>query len=345
MPWILTCLFRLILKTIHRQSSSLVTAVFLLALLTLPLFAANMTPVAVTGFNWDVVVESASAGPPYTTASELNPAEGSAFYQSGLPGKSYGLPAAGSFTSAVGDGTVFQFQPYTAKNALVLSSDTGVSNGILTLATPTIYNRIAILASSAVAGATSTGALTLTFNNGSTFVTSYYAPDWFGNTNYALAGTERITLSTGATQGATTNPRFYQTSINVAALLGSANRPLVSLTFGKASSANATGIYAVSGELLNQVPAAITSQPANATVNELSPASFSAVVTGNPSPTLQWYQSGAPIFGATNLTYNIASAALTNSGALYSLIAGNVVSNISYNVTSSVVTLDRKSVV
>jgi hypothetical protein len=298
-----------------------------------------MTPVAVTGFNLDVVVESTSAGPPYATASELNPAEGNAFYQRGLTGTSYGLPVAGGFTSAVGDGTVFQFQPYTAKNALVLSSETGVSSGTLTLATPTLFNRVAVIANSASATATSAGTLTFTFNDGSTFVTNYYAPDWFENANYALEGVERINLSTGAKSGAPTDPRFYQTTINLAAVLGAANRPLTSLTFGKASAANATGIYAVSGEWLNQLPASITSQPVSATVNELSPASFSAVVAGNPFPKLQWYQNGAPITGATNATYTIASTALTNNGALFKLIAANVVSNVNYSVTSSVVTL------
>ena len=310
-----------------------------MVLAALRALAANMTPVAVTGFNWDVVVENTSTGPPFSTASELNPAEGNAFYQSGLPGKSYGLPASGSFTSAVGDGTLFQFQPYTAKNALVLSSDTGVTTGTLTLATPAVYNRIAVIANSASAIATSAGTLTLTFSDGSTFVTNYNAPDWFYNSGYALAGVERINLGTGVTEGAPTDPRFYQTSIGLTALFGVTNKPLVSLIFGQASSARSTGIYAVSGELGTQVPAAIITQPVSLTISEFSSASFTALAAGNPFPTLQWYRNGAPIPGATNLIYTIASATLTNNGALFDLVAANIVSNVSYSITSSVVTL------
>jgi regulation of enolase protein 1 (concanavalin A-like superfamily) len=230
--------------------------------------------------------------------------------------------------------SVFTFQPYTGNNALVLSSDTGVSAGTLTLTTPGLYKRIAVIANSASAQSTSAGTLTINFSDGSTFVTNYNAPDWFNNNGAALSGTERISLSNGSTSGATGNPRFYQTAYDLTAL-GPANKTILSLTFGKASGANSTGIYSVSGELGNPTPASILTNPASITVNELAPATFSAVVAGFPTPTNQWYKNGLAISGATNLSYTLASAALADNGAAFRLVAGNVVSNISYSVTSS----------
>ena len=282
-----------------------------LALFVLLLFppsklpAANMTPISVTGFNWDVVIENTAAGPPFTAyASELNPGEGNAFYQSGLSGHSFGLPVSGNFTSAIGDGTVFQFEPYAANNALVMSTDTGVTEGTLTLTTPQMYSRIAAIANSASGGGV--GTMTLNFDDGTSFVTNYNAPDWFNNAGFALQGTERINVNSGAVSGNPGNPRFYQTSIDLAGTLGATNKTLASITFDQPSGPRSTGIYAVSGEVAALIPATIVSNPTNASVNELNSVTIGAVAGGNPFPVLQWYRSGAPISGATGLSYSMA---------------------------------------
>ncbi|HSU52746.1 MAG TPA: immunoglobulin domain-containing protein, partial [Candidatus Dormibacteraeota bacterium] len=297
----------------------------------------NMMPIAVTGFNRDLVVEKNATGPGYTNyALELNPAEGRAFYQKGLTGKSFGLPVSGGFVSVFGDNAVFQFQAFTSSNGLVLSSDTGVSTGTLTLTGPSIFQRIAVLANSASGGGAAP--MVLNFADGSTFSTNFNAPDWFNNTGFALQGFERITLSTGATDGATTNPRFYQTSLDLAALFGATNKPLASITFSQ-SAGKSTAIYALSGVPATQFPPVVIASPSNTTVTELSQASFTSVVNGSPFPSLQWYRNNAPISGAINAAYSIPAVALADNNAQFKIVASNFVTGLSYSVTSSVANL------
>ena len=88
-----------------------------------------------------------------------------------------------------------------------------------------------------------------------------------------------------------------------------------------------------------QMPVTITYQPQSQTVTELFPVTFSVGVSGNPTPTFQWYKGSSAISGATNASYSIASVTYRDNGAQFNVVAQNVVSNVTYAVTSSAATL------
>ncbi len=283
--------------------------------------APHMTPVAVTGFNRDVVVENTAIGPPFTAyAQEMNAGEGTAFYQTGLYQYAWGLPPSGAFVSLVGDSTMFQFQSYTTNNALVLSPDTGLTSGVLVLATPQTYARIAILASSGD-GTNETGTLTLNFSDGTSNVTTYYAPDWeSGSGNVAWFGPGKIDLATGSDTTGPEEPSFYQTTVNIAALMGATNKPLASITFGKTVS-QSTAIYAVSGLLAGDAPAPSTPITATGWNRDLvientasGPPYTGPAKEFNPGEGTCYYQAGLP-----NTTYG-----LPRDGTISSLVDGSV---------------------
>ena len=104
--------------------------------------ATPLSPITVTGFNRDIVVENTVAAlPAPAAATNFNAGENTAFYQAGFSNKTHGLPLSGRFTNAL-DSTIFQLQSYTASNALVFSTNTGLPNGgTLTLSTPAMYSR------------------------------------------------------------------------------------------------------------------------------------------------------------------------------------------------------------
>ena len=119
------------------------------------------------------------------------------------------------------------------------------------------------------------------------------------------------------------------------------------VAWGKISGTTATlyamatddGIQAFTVTVPGPAPAAITSQPQSQTVMELLPVAFSVGASGVPAPVCQWYRGNAVLPGATNTSYTIAAAAYTDNGAQFLAVVQNVISNVTFAATSSVVTL------
>lgn len=93
---------------------------------------------------------------------------------------------------------------------------------------------------------------------------------------------------------------------------------------------NAAGAVTNSATLTVIVPPTISVQPVSLVVTNTQAASFSVTATGVPTPGYQWLFNGNPIFGATNSTYNIASATSANIGS-YAV----AVTNTAGSITSS----------
>lgn len=171
---------------------------------------AQLTPIAVTGFNQDAVAE----GPPNSLATTTLQVDGGSSNKvmytqafrtfAGIGGG--GIPDNGT----INHGTdVYQLAPYTGNNALYIYRNETFS---LTLTAPASYARVRVLAFS-TEGASALN-ITLNFTDGTsfTYLNNYSLPDWFNGGNAVLTGIGRCDRSTGPTYNADaypSNPRMY----------------------------------------------------------------------------------------------------------------------------------------
>jgi hypothetical protein len=86
---------------------------------------------------------------------------------------------------------------------------------------------------------------------------------------------------------------------------------------GSATSSN------INLSILVNTPVNITMQPTNTTVPEGYGAAFYISASGTPPISYQWQRNGAAVAGATNTSYLIAAASMTNDGDLYSCVVSN----------------------
>ncbi len=75
---------------------------------------------------------------------------------------------------------------------------------------------------------------------------------------------------------------------------------------------------------------AITTQPANVTVNQGQTATFFVVASGT-TPTYQWRRNGSNISGATSSSYTTPATSAADNGAQFSVVVSNSAGNVTSN--------------
>ncbi len=228
-------------------------------------------PIAVTGFNLDVVVENTAVGGNtynYADAFDPNcsffsPSGPVCFYEAGLTAIDYfggtavlGLSQSGLLTSLVDKATTFQLAPYNNSNVLYLTSASNSAS--LTLNTPAAYKSLSVLAASAQGGGS--GTLVIHFADGSAssaiafnaanYLTTNTPGSGAAMTNFGLLITGYYN-EFGSVDNNTFFPSLYQTSINLQSL-GLNTKPINSITFTRpggtgTTASTVTGVFALSG--------------------------------------------------------------------------------------------------
>lgn len=253
------------------------------------LCAQTYTPVAVTGFNNDVVAESGTSTIAVTSTDldlSFNILYTAAFATAnGITG---GLPDNGTIVNGARS---YQLAAYNANNGLYLSANGAVANtaaaGTLTLATPANFSRISLLLFS-TEGATTVSA-TLNFTDGTSAAGgNMTVQDWFNGGNAVISGFGRITRKAAPpyiVDGATSNnPRFYRFDIPIACANQSKLLQSVTITYlsgGGSQFPTRACVLALSG--IAYTPVSITPSITNAMCGGGS-GSIALTVNGGTTP-------------------------------------------------------------
>lgn len=213
--------------------------------------AAN-TPLTLTGFNADLVIENNASHFAQPADGIITDFSRPTWFEAGLGGHSDGLPSSRTFTSTAG--TLFQLEPYgsngtPANNALRLFDG---ATATLTLATPVQLSSLSILAfTSSGTGSSTALPLTIHFTDSSTMSGTYSAPDWVA----PGSGIDFLGRSTVAGSGFTydTGGNDFGMTETILNLTGSGTKLVQSLTFTGAadfSGVTTTSVMAVSGTVV-----------------------------------------------------------------------------------------------
>lgn len=217
------------------------------------------TPIAVTGFNQDVIVETGAANFTGSVTATYDGGVGGAaagqntFYQVGQDASNptTGLPAGSSFVSAADANTTYLLQSAVGNNAFFLDGHNGSVTATATLTTPRAFSNLSFLTSSGnTQSAPVSVTATLQFASGPNDTVTFSSPDWFNGSNTAINASGRV--SNNGTNGfqydsvGSSNPRLYQEDVTLST--ADQSRILTGIVFtGNDTGTTTTGILAISG--------------------------------------------------------------------------------------------------
>ena len=88
------------------------------------------------------------------------------------------------------------------------------------------------------------------------------------------------------------------------------------------NSAAPSGVASDSATLTVNTLPTFTTQPSAQSITAGAPVTFTAVVTGSPTPTLQWFKGSSPLSGQTSASLTLSNVQPTDAGS-YKLVATN----------------------
>jgi hypothetical protein len=314
----------------------------------------NFSPVAVSGFNADIIVEASPAWPPYgiqsyTTASMDGGVAntGNSWNERGYYPQfpNCGLPAPGTIiTSLAKDDHHYQMPAnYAGNNAAFV--DSVRSNVNLTLASPAPYSALSFL--SATANNNVTNQAIIQFQDGTSETNTFVSRDWFNNSPFAYTARGRVNLVNRHMNSAQTdNPRLYEAEF----ALANNTSPVTNINLRFLGAINPTtgrmAVLAVSATA-GAVRPIISAMPPSFRALEGSNVTIAATIGGGTAPiTYQWYvgtngvyvpvSDGGTITGADTPSLAFTPIGWTNTAAYY-LVASNVAGFTTGAVTTATI--------
>lgn len=180
------------------------------------------------------------------------------------PDLTYGIPTDGIINSVVAStpGLSYQLGDLSANNSLKLVA--AGDNGTLVFTTPSAAFKLYMLATSGSGSSTVSVTVTFTDNTTQTF-TNISLADWYYGSNYAIQGIGRINRDTDALDSNTSNPRLYQTVLNIDA--ANQAKPIQSVTIEKSSGSGIPNVFAFSADAYTDCIAPTTDVATGVTAN------------------------------------------------------------------------------